>query len=122
MNNYFWEPEADEWLRRYDGPKVVDSLVAAFNQESAKQGWRSRTPRAIRLRRNQIGKPWKQHGRSVLCIETGVVYDNAEEAAKVFFVCPATIQVAIYRRSRCQGFHWKYVDEETPSADMPPDD
>jgi hypothetical protein len=118
MNNYFWEPEADEWLRRYDGPKVVDSLVAAFNQESAKQGWRSRTPRSIRLRRNQIGKPWKQHGRSVLCIETGVVYDNAEEAAKVFFVCPATIQVAIYRGSRCQGFHWKYVDEETPSADQ----
>ena len=122
MNNSFWEPEADEWLCQYDGPKTVDALVKAFKQESAKQGWKSRTPRAIRMRRNQIGKPWKQHGRSVLCIETGVVYDNAEEAAKVFFVCPATIQVAIYRRSRCQGFHWKYVDEETPSADMPPDD
>jgi hypothetical protein len=122
MNNKSWEPGADEWLRQYDGPKIVDALVAAFNQASAEKGWRGRTPRAIRLRRNQVGKPWKQHHCSVLCVETGEVYANAEEAASLLHVCPATIRVAIYRGNKSQGFHWKYVDEETPSADMPPDD
>ena len=121
MNNFFWEPEADEWLCQYDGPKTVDALVKAFKQESAKQGWKSRTPRAIRLRRNYVGESWKQQGRSVLCIETGVVYDNAEEAARPLHVCPATIQVAIYRGNKCQGFHWKYVEPETLSADQPSD-
>lgn len=121
MNNTPWEPEADEWLRQYDGPKKVDSLFKAFNQEASRQGWHLRTRIAVRGRRTQVAKTWHQYRCPVLCVETGVVYDNAEEAARPLHVCPATIRVAIYRGNKCQGFHWKYVEPETPSADQPSD-
>ena len=49
--------------------------------------------------------------RAVLCVETGVVFESAYEAAKWAGCHPHLItRVCKMERKTCRGYHWEYVD------------
>ena len=67
----------------------------------------------INISISQKGKPKPQylgggnpHAKSVLCVETNVVYDTITEAAKSINVNPSAITQAIRNNTKSKGFHW----------------
>lgn len=53
--------------------------------------------------------------RKVKCLETNIIYDSAEEAAKKIGRTPSAISVACRLRTKCAGHTFQYLD----SADHP---
>lgn len=59
--------------------------------------------------KNVIGKGRK---KSVLCIETQIVYDSTSEASRQTGIKQSSIaKVASNKQLTAGGYHWKYVDE-----------
>ena len=53
----------------------------------------------------------EKHKKSVLCIETGNIYDSAREAEKEMGVCKSSITNAINGKSKTSaGFHWRHYN------------
>lgn len=70
-------------------------------------------------RLQNIGNPntrWKTRGklngraRKVRCIETGQIFDTATEASYFVGCYKLAVKNAIYRKGRCGGYHWEYID------------
>ena len=49
--------------------------------------------------------------RSVMCIDTGEVYNTIKEAADAYGVDRANIVRSCKTHYRCGGCYWKYVDD-----------
>ena len=64
------------------------------------------------------GKSHKIVKRQVQCIETGVVYNNTDEAAASVNLSPITLANHLrgYKKS-AGGFHWKYFEDEINESD-----
>ena len=64
------------------------------------------------------GKSHKIVKRKVQCIETGVVYNNTDEAAARVNLSPITLANHLrgYKKS-AGGFHWKYFEDEINEVD-----
>lgn len=60
------------------------------------------------------GHGWnRKYKDKVLCIETGEIYENACEAAKVLSLdSSGIVKVCKGERYICGGYHWKFVKEE----------
>ena len=77
--------------------------------------WQAEHPQEIReYRRRSQKKAAEARRKKVVCIETGIVYESATEAArqipkasqsKICMVCRG-------QRKTCGGYHWKYYEEE----------
>lgn len=53
--------------------------------------------------------------KAVRCIETGETFENIKSVAKKFKIYPETIcRVLKGRQKTASGFHWEYVDENSP--------
>lgn len=53
----------------------------------------------------------KAHGKRVRCIETGIVYYSAREAARQLGIDSSTIsKVCRGIKRTCGGFHWEYIE------------
>lgn len=102
-------PKAEEaaiaWMKEH--PEFCMARV----QEMLK--WQKENPeQALKIRKENQKKAAESRRRPVICIETGVVYESASEAArqvpntnqgKICMVCRG-------RRNTNGGFHWAYAD------------
>lgn len=76
--------------------------------------WQKEHPiEALEMRRINAKKAAAARRKKVRCIETGIVYESASEAARIV---PKTTQSKICmvckgKRKTCGGFHWKYEEE-----------
>ena len=77
--------------------------------------WQKEHPEEIlKMRRENVKKATEARKKSVQCVETGIIYESASEAARLV---PKTSQSKICmvcrgQRKTCGGYHWKYVEEE----------
>lgn len=98
-------PAALKWMREHP------EFGLARAQEMLK--WQRENPEeALKIRKENQKKAAAARRRPVICIETGVVYESASEAARQ---TPKTSQSKICmacrgQRKTCGGFHWKYAD------------
>lgn len=52
----------------------------------------------------------KRNRKSIICIETGVIYDSVWKAAKLTNLCRQGIMRVLKGKGQiCGGFHWEYV-------------
>lgn len=76
--------------------------------------WQKEHPEEmLAIRRINARKATEAHKKAVQCIETGVIYESAAEAARAN---PKTSQSKICmvckgKRNTCGGLHWQYYDE-----------
>lgn len=76
--------------------------------------WQEENPEEmLRLRRINSAKATEARKRKVQCIETGIIYESATEAARKV---PKTSQGKICmvcrgQRNTSGGYHWCYIDE-----------
>lgn len=76
--------------------------------------WQQKHPEEmLAMRRINAQKAANARKKAVQCIETGVVYESASEAARAN---PNTSQSKICmvckdQRNTCGGLHWRYYDE-----------
>lgn len=98
---------AIEWMRQH--PEFGLARAADMLR------WQKEHPEECKRQREEaIKKAAEARKRKVRCIETGIVYESATEAARQV---PNTQQGKICMVCRGQrktngGFHWEYVDEE----------
>lgn len=98
-------PAALEWMREHP------EFGLARAQDMLK--WQRENPEeALKIRKENQKKAAAARRRPVICIETGIVYESASEAARQN---PKTSQSKICmacrgQRKTCGGFHWKYAD------------
>lgn len=107
-NNYGarWSKEEDELIKKYyakEGTLLLQKLLP------------NRNARSIRTRAVQLGI--KKIVRKIRCIETGIIYDNAKEAAKGIGLQRPTANTNIIlcctgNQQKAFGYHWEYVEEE----------
>ena len=48
-------------------------------------------------------------GRTTLCIELGIVFENAALAARFIGIRKSGVVEAIFKGHKCKGYHWRYV-------------
>lgn len=100
-------PAALEWM------KTHPDFGKARAQDMLK--WQKEHPEeALKMRQENQKKMVKARSIPVQCIETGVVYVSASEAARQV---PKTTQSKICmvcrgQRNTCGGFHWQYYKKE----------
>lgn len=95
-----WMKQHPEWCKE----KVKDCLK-----------WQKEHPKEILQQRlNNVPKMNKARKRPVICIETGIIYESATEAAKhnsktsqskICMACRG-------QRITCGGYHWKYLEDQ----------
>lgn len=101
------EPAAIKWMQEHP----------EFGLARAKDmlKWQKEHPEEIlKMRRENVKKATEARKKSVQCVETGIIYESASEAARLV---PKTSQSKICmvcrgQRKTCGGYHWKYVEEE----------
>lgn len=55
----------------------------------------------------------------VMCVETGIIYPSVREAERQNNYPKNALGNCLYGKQKtAQGFHWKYVDRETPKYDI----
>ena len=59
-------------------------------------------------RKEKIGR---SNGKTVICIETGQTFYSAVQAAAHFGLSKCAVWNAIKNGKKCNGFHWKYLEE-----------
>lgn len=100
-------PAALEWMKNHP------EFGAARAQDMLK--WQKEHPEeALRMRQENQKKMVEARSIPVQCIETGVIYASASEAARQV---PKTTQSKICmvcrgQRKTCGGFHWQYYKKE----------
>lgn len=100
-------PAALKWMQEHpDFGKARAQDMLKWQQEHPQE--------AYEMRLKNIKKATEARKRKVRCIETGIVYESASEAARQV---PGTNQSKICmvcrgQRNICGGFHWEYVIEE----------
>lgn len=100
-------PAAIEWMKNHP-----DFGLARANDMLK---WQAEHPQKAReYRRRSQKKAAEARRKKVVCIETGIVYESASEAARQV---PKTSQSKICmvcrgKRKTCGGYHWKYYEEE----------
>ena len=54
----------------------------------------------------------KRQSKLILCVETGIIYDNARDIEKKLGIPHSNIyQVCAGKRQTAHKMHWRYVDE-----------
>ena len=54
-----------------------------------------------------------------MCVETGIIYPSVREAERQNNYPKNALGNCLYGKQKtAQGFHWKYVDRETPKYDI----
>lgn len=68
---------------------------------------------AAKLRNHdiQIQAMKKKNMKSVICIETGIIYESASEAARQLKIKNHISEVCCGKRKTCGGYHWKFICE-----------
>lgn len=100
-------PAAVEWMKNHP------NFGLARANDMLK--WQAEHPQEAReYRRKSQKKAAEARRKKVVCIETGIVYESATEAARQI---PKTSQSKICmvckgQRKTCGGYHWKYYEEE----------
>ena len=100
-------PAALEWMKKHP------DFGKARAQDMLK--WQKEHPEeALEMRRKNQKEMVKARSVPVQCIETGIVYASASEAARQV---PKTTQSKICmvcrgQRNTCGGFHWEYYKKE----------
>ena len=98
--------KAVEWMKQH--PEFGLARVQEMLE------WQQKHPEEmLAMRRINAQKAANARKKAVQCIETGVVYESASEAARAN---PNTSQSKICmvcrgQRNTCGGLHWKYYDE-----------
>ena len=59
-------------------------------------------------RKEKIGR---SNGKTVICIETGQTFYSAVQAAAHFGLSKCAVWNAIKNGKKCNGFHWKYLED-----------
>lgn len=55
----------------------------------------------------------KHHGKSILCIETNIIYPSIKEAGRLTNLCSRSIQSCCKGKTKsCGGFSWQFVNKE----------
>lgn len=55
----------------------------------------------------------RPHHSKILCVETGIIYEDAKAAALSIGKSASAVNQCLYgKMKRCGGFHWEYVDKE----------
>lgn len=99
-----------------------DENFRAFASEKMKETWRD--PKKRIRRSNYAKERWQDPsqreqirkgiinacGRSVVCVESNIVYGTMQEAAIAHNVDKSNIHRAIKTGYKCGGCHWKYAD------------
>ena len=50
--------------------------------------------------------------KKVICVETGIVFNSLEEAARFVGKSASNISIALQKKTRTSGgYHWEYADE-----------
>lgn len=98
-------PKGVEWMKQHPefGLARADDMLK----------WQAEHPEeALAIRRQNQKKMVEARKKAVRCIETGIIYESATEAArqvekttqsKICMVCRG-------QRNTCGGFHWEYVE------------
>lgn len=100
-------PAALDWMKNHP------EFGLARAQDMLK--WQKEHPEeALEMRRKNQKEMVKARSIPVQCIETGIIYPSASEAARQV---PKTSQSKICmvcrgQRNTCGGYHWRYVDEK----------
>lgn len=100
-------PAALKWMQKHP------DFGKARAQDMLK--WQKEHPQeAYEMRLKNIKKATEARKKEVRCIETGIIYESATEAARQV---PNTNQSKICmvcrgQRKTCGGFHWEYVIKE----------
>lgn len=100
-------PAALEWMKNHP------EFGQARAQEMLK--WQREHPEeALKMRQENQKKMVKARSIPVQCIETGIIYPSASEAARQV---PKTSQSKICmvcrgQRNTCGGYHWRYVVDD----------
>lgn len=54
---------------------------------------------------------YSRKGHSVLCVETGIIYESITEAAKLMHVSDNTLgNVVRGKKETCRGYHWRLAE------------
>lgn len=98
-------PKALEWMKQHP------EFGLARAQDMLK--WQKEHPKeALKMRQINAKKASEARKKPVQCIETGIIYESASEAARQV---PKTTQSKICmvcrgQRQTCGGYHWKYYE------------
>lgn len=96
--------KAKEWKLLH--PEMLIQNVSAMHK------WQQKHSCEIRaMRQSNIKKATTARKRPVECVETGIIYESASDAArKINGVSQSKIcQVCNGKRNICGGFHWRYA-------------
>lgn len=99
-------PAALEWMKEHP------EFGIARAQDMLK--WQAEHPEeALAFRRENVKKATAARKKPVICIETGVIYESATEAARQVGAQQGKIcMVCRGQRNKAGGYHWKYYNEE----------
>lgn len=93
---------ASEWAG-----KNVHEALRGRNKTAGGYHWQYTDPPS---EAESAKKPYRQ---SVICLETGEIFESVRAAAKFAGISPCTVGDALHkRRLTAGGYHWEYVDAE----------
>lgn len=114
------------FIEKYDvlniGYNLCDGGITGFNHSNKSIEKMSKTKMGNQyMKGKRLSDEWRKHlseaqphKRSVLCLETNIVYDSfAEAARKTGLDRSKIVSCCTGKRKSTGGFHFKYYDEKT---------
>lgn len=105
-NNHTLSPQAKEKISQY-----MKNNNPMKNPEIAKKV--SKKTRGQSLSEQAKKNISQGHKKKILCIETGIIYNSRQEAAKAVKRSPSGIgRAATGQQKTCANLHWRYINDD----------
>ena len=111
-NEEYYNKQAKERKERWENKEFrehhSEAMKIAMNRDSYKEKQSEGTKN-----RWENGLFDKVHCKSVICLETGVVYKSITEASNITNICRGDIgKCCLKQMKTANGYHWQYYDEK----------
>ena len=113
------DPAVREAIRqRMVGTELTEERISNITK-GMKEKWQDPDFRASQMKKHKPRTEEQKQsaresakGRKILCVETGVIYPSAAEAARAMGHTPKQFQKARRQQETVYGYHWQFVEEE----------